>query len=332
MRALAHEGVVSNMASRRPRRSRGASALSSDAPSSSASFELVEEGSDSGTASIEDALAGLSFDSGSSSSMPVVQPTLANVRAHTHAQTQAQAEPSVRRQFVCPEHGAFWKKVPAAGNKRNGACVARCKKCPVVAGVGLKYVAIPVDEERGKGLYHCRECANTWTSNTACRKLAQYCFAEGCTARDHMIGELPSELRAPDPGWLRARRFARARARNPTIDEHAPFDAEAGLGGEGGTGGGMGGGVGGARQRRAHFCAGCATGACKQPPPLSPVHESTGSTAATMSGGTWSTANSEWSVGSVHTERSPATTSRSRRRQFLGGGRAADEAPTTPPP
>ena len=327
------------MASRSRRsRSRGASALSaSDARSSSASFELVEEGSDSGTASIEDALAGLSFDSGSSSSMPVVQPTLANVRAHTHAQAQAQAEPSVRRQFVCPEHGAFWKKVPAAGNKRNGACVARCKKCPVVDGVGLKYVAIPVDEERGKGLYHCRECASTWTSNTACRKLAQYCFAEGCTARDHMIGELPSELRAPDPGWMRARRFARARARNPTIDEHAPFDAEAGLGGEGGAAaedrpGGTGGGAAAAaaRRRRAHFCAGCATGACKQPPPLSPVHDSTGSTAATMSGGTWSTANSEWSLGSVHTERSPATTSRSRRRKFLGGGRAADEAPTTP--
>jgi hypothetical protein len=271
--------------------------------------------------------------------MPVLQPTLANVRAHTHAQAQAQAEPSVRRQFVCPEHGAFWKKVPAAGNKRNGACVARCKKCPVVDGVGLKYVAIPVDEERGKGLYHCRECASTWTSNTACRKLAQYCFAEGCTARDHMIGELPSELRAPDPGWMRARRFARARARNPTIDEHAPFDAEAGLGGEGGAAaedrpGGTGGAAAAAaaRRRRAHFCAGCATGACKQPPPLSPVHDSTGSTAATMSGGTWSTANSEWSVGSVHTERSPATHSRSRRRQFLGGGRAADETPTTPPP
>ena len=58
--------------------SRGASALSaSDARSSSASFELVEEGSDSGTASIEDALAGLSFDSGSSSSMPVVRQTAA---------------------------------------------------------------------------------------------------------------------------------------------------------------------------------------------------------------------------------------------------------------
>ena len=56
---------------------------------------------------------------------------------------------TTRRQFVCPDHGSFWKKVPEGGNKRNGMCVARCKKCPLVGGVGPKYEAIPVEEERG---------------------------------------------------------------------------------------------------------------------------------------------------------------------------------------
>ena len=324
------------MPSQRSGRSSSARAAAATHPSteerssSASSFDYVDASDGSTVSLIEDELAQLSLNASSGNLAPTlanVPPTIANVRALA----QAQAAPSVRRQFVCPEHGTYWKKVPPEGNKQNGACVARCKKCPLVNGVGIKYVAIPVDEERGKGLFHCRECDNTWTSNTACRKLTQYCWAEGCTARDNMIGELPSEIRSPDPGWMRARRFARARANNPTIDEDAPFqmpEAHAGGGGgadgvDGGFGAGVGSG-GAARRRRPHHCAGCATGECKQPPPLSPVHVSTGSTAATISGKTWSTANSEWSLGSVHTDRSPATTSRSRRRRFLGGGRAAD--------
>lgn len=249
-------------------------------------------------------------------------PTRANLQALDQALRDAAGY--VRRQFVCPEHGAFWKKVPSGGNKRGGLCVARCKRCPVINGVGQKYVAIPVDQERGKGLYTCDECENTWTSNTACRSLQQYCFAEDCTARDRMHGVFPREIRAPDPGWLRAKRFVKARRDMPTVDETAPFEMDGGGGNEGAldpqpprlrppANG----------RRHAHWCTGCATGACKEPPPASRPHESTGSTASTVSGKTWSTANSEWSAGSMHSDRSPATQSRSRRRMFLAGGQAS---------
>ena len=253
-------------------------------------------------------------------------PTRANLEAL--AQAERVAAGTVRRQFVCPAHGAFWKKVPAGGNKAGGLCVARCKRCPVVNGVGLKYVAIPIEQERGKGLYTCNECQNTWTSNTACRSLAQYCFAEGCTARDRMQGVFPHEIRAPDPGWLRARRFAKARRDMPGIDENAPVDVSNHSAHHGG----------GAPEpspslrtppngrRHEHWCSGCATGACRQPPPASLRHESTGSTASSVSGRTWSTANSAWSAGSVHTDRSPATQSCSRRRKFLAGGATAQSA------
>ena len=53
--------------------------------------------------------------------------------------------------------------------------VARCKPCNRVHGGrgGPKYLAIPIDEERGQGLYECAECAHVWTSNKACRSLQQ---------------------------------------------------------------------------------------------------------------------------------------------------------------
>ena len=322
--------------------------------SNSSSFVDVDSHSSSG---LEDATSALSISTNSrASSIEPTPLTRANLNAHTMAAT----EPSVRRQFVCPDHGAFWKKVPPQGNKRDGTCVATCKKCPVINGARQKFVAIPIDQERGKGLFRCGECANIWTSNTACRSLAQYCWAEDCTARDRMHGEYPAEVRAPDPGWLRARRFAQRQQDTPTIDENAPVNFEeanyfppAGDGGAGdwnaadagstqsersarsirsdGFGGpdAPGGTRGAARRRRPHHCSGCATGACKQPPPPSRPHESSGSTAATMSGRTWSTANSEWSVGSVHTERSPAPESRSRRRMFIGGGRVSESVPVS---
>ena len=48
-----------------------------------------------------------------------------------------------------------------------------------------------------------------------------------------------------------------------------------------------------------HFCSGCATGACKLPPPISKRHVSTGSTAPTLSQATWSTASGT-SISSSH--------------------------------
>ncbi|KAL3906532.1 MAG: hypothetical protein SGPRY_010514, partial [Prymnesium sp.] len=53
---------------------------------------------------------------------------------------------------------------------------------------------------------------------------------------------------------------------------------------------------------RKHFCAGCATGACRDPLPISKVHIPTGSTAtASISAKTWSTDGSiAFSEGSYH--------------------------------
>ena len=74
-----------------------------------------------------------------------------------------------RRQFNCPTHGTFWKKTFSVKP------VARCKPCNRAHGGqgGPKYLAIPIDEERGQGLYECAECAHVWTSNKACRLLQQ---------------------------------------------------------------------------------------------------------------------------------------------------------------
>ena len=89
-----------------------------------------------------------------------------------------------RRQFNCPTHGTFWKKTYS--NKP----VARCKPCNRAHGGqgGPKYLAIPVAEERGQGLYECAECAHVWTSNQACRSLQQYCSKGDCAAAEAQRG------------------------------------------------------------------------------------------------------------------------------------------------
>ena len=89
-----------------------------------------------------------------------------------------------RRQFNCPTHGTFWKKT------YSHKPVARCKPCNRAHGGqgGPKYLAIPIDEERGQGLYECVECAHVWTSNHACRSLQQYCSQEGCAAAEAQRG------------------------------------------------------------------------------------------------------------------------------------------------
>ena len=69
-----------------------------------------------------------------------------------------------------------------------------------------------------------------------------------------------------------------------------------GGGGKGGGGGGRGGKInliGSPGWQRDHLCSGCATGACRRPPPISRVHVSTGSTATcSISTRTWSSAGS----------------------------------------
>ena len=123
----------------------------------------------------------------------------------THHDRQLKATASAlttieRRQFVCPKHGPFWKQVVAAKP------VARCKSCnreeaeadPKSQG-GPKYTAIPKEEERGRGLFRCPSCGHTWTSNTACRGLHQYCQNEHCDAAEREIGAFPAEIREPLP-------------------------------------------------------------------------------------------------------------------------------------
>ena len=51
--------------------------------------------------------------------------------------------------------------------------------------------------------------------------------------------------------------------------------------------------------RRKHWCTGCATGACRRPPPKSDPHDSSGST-VTIAAKTWTTnASDAWSDGSI---------------------------------
>ena len=248
----------------------------------------------------------------------------------THHDRQLKATASAlttieRRQFVCPKHGPFWKQVVAAKP------VARCKSCnreeaeadPKSQG-GPKYTAIPKEEERGRGLFRCPSCGHTWTSNTACRGLQQYCQNENCDAAEREIGAFPAEIREPLPPrpYFRKRRPMDAVPENG-VSEGGGGDFGGGGGGgdfgggggfgDGGGGGGFGdgfgggGGGGGGRigQRRPHWCSGCATGACKRKPPESTIHESTGSTAPTLSVKTWTTNGSvAWSEGSSQSRRS----------------------------
>ena len=218
----------------------------------------------------------------------------------THHDRQLKATASAlttieRRQFVCPKHGPFWKQVVAAKP------VARCKSCnreeaeadPKSQG-GPKYTAIPKEEERGRGLFRCPSCGHTWTSNTACRGLQQYCQNENCDAAEREIGAFPAEIREPLPP-------------RPYFRKRRPMDAvpENGVSEAGDFGGGGGGGGGRIGQRRPHWCSGCATGACKRKPPESTIHESTGSTAPTLSVKTWTTNGSvAWSEGSSQSRRS----------------------------
>ena len=182
----------------------------------------------------------------------------------THHDRQLKATASAlttieRRQFVCPKHGPFWKQVVAAKP------VARCKSCnreeaeadPKSQG-GPKYTAIPKEEERGRGLFRCPSCGHTWTSNTACRGLHQYCQNEHCDAAEREIGAFPAEIREPLPPrpYFRKRRPMDAVPENG-VSEGGDFGGGGGggdFGGGGGfgDGGGGGGGGGGGRigQRR----------------------------------------------------------------------------------
>ena len=149
------------------------------------------------------------------------------------AKHEQRTEVVERRQFNCPQHGTFWKKCCARKP------VAHCPECKSGTDEdGPKYVAIPKEEERGRGLFKCGVCGNQWTSNTACRGLAQYCQGKGCHAIDHQIGTFPHQMRPQLPRWkLKERREAAAAHRQERMNN-------GGGGGAGGNGAVAGGGGG----------------------------------------------------------------------------------------
>ena len=158
------------------------------------------------------------------------------------AKHEQRTEVVERRQFNCPQHGTFWKKCCARKP------VAHCPECKSGTDEdGPKYVAIPKEEERGRGLFKCGVCGNQWTSNTACRGLAQYCQGKGCHAIDHQIGTFPHQMRPQLPRWkLKERREAAAAHRQERMNN--------GGGGGGGGNGAVAGGGGGELEAIAEDC------------------------------------------------------------------------------
>ena len=131
------------------------------------------------------------------------------------AKHEQRTESVERRQFNCPQHGTFWRKVTAHKP------VARCDEC---GDDGPKYEAIAKEEERGRGLFRCGDCGNQWTSNSACRGLAQYCQGVGCFAMDRQKGTFPHQMRAQLPRSKMRERRATAAAAGATYLDDIPED------------------------------------------------------------------------------------------------------------
>ena len=283
---------------------------------SSQASEVDPQEASSSDFSLVSPLHSSSEDDGALALIPL---TAENLNAHTRRSTATE-----RRMFVCERHGVFWKKVPVGGNKSNGQAVAGCSRCGPANTT--KLLVLPREEERGKGLFECSECGNVWTSNSACRKLAQYCWAEGCSRAERQEATFPGDIRTVDPPWLRARNRARNRGGADDPGSDGGFEALDPIAEEGTAPPSSGPALRVPPGGRKHHCSGCATGACKLEPPPSRLHVPSGSTCPTLSDKTWSTIGSEWSDGSVRTDRSPANRSRSRRRRFYAGGNAAGSA------
>ena len=240
--------------------------------------------------------------------------TAENLDAHTRRSISTE-----RRMFVCAVHGVFWKKVPVGGNKANGQAVARCARCGPTKQT--KLLALPREEERGKASSRLR-VRNVDVQQRACLP----------STVGRRAVRVPNARKRPfrgqthcGPPWLRARNRARNRgADDPGSD--GGFEALDPIAEEGTAPPSSGPALRVPPGGRKHHCSGCATGACKLEPPPSRLHVPSGSTCPTLSDKTWSTIGSEWSDGSVRTDRSPANRSRSRRRRFYAGGNAAGSA------
>lgn len=143
-----------------------------------------DDGLDDVDPSEDDGLWG-SGRGGCAAVVPKAKAAASGLTSAALAQHDQATDKSERRQFNCPHHGTFWNKVLARKP------VARCDQC---GDASAKYEAIPVEEERGRGFFKCDDCGNAWTSNSACRGLAQYCQAAGCTALDHQKGTFPAQV------------------------------------------------------------------------------------------------------------------------------------------
>jgi hypothetical protein len=201
-----------------------------------------------------------------------------------------------RRQFNCPRHAPaqlaflFFKKVP------RHKPVASCPRCKGGGGGGGgRLVAVPKSEERGYGMFRCRECRSSWGSARACPSLGQFCQTPSCS---QSAGEVPIFPFRLEPVRHKPREGGRKpMGSSPSVpeDEAVSHGMEGLNMGAGGFGDPFAGG--GAADAPplpppgpGHRCTGCAEGACNRRfPPASAQHASSGSTASTCSGRTFST-------------------------------------------
>jgi hypothetical protein len=85
------------------------------------------------------------------------------------------------RQFGCePCARAWWKTVSAP------KFVSRCRKC------GVRYDAVPVDQQHGHGVFECA-CGHRWTNSKAKGDLEQDCKRCGAMVRVTSIGPPPKQ-------------------------------------------------------------------------------------------------------------------------------------------
>lgn len=210
-----------------------------------------------------------------------------------------------RRQFRCPSHGVFFKKVP------DRKPVTTCPSCRS-EGKPKKWLAIPRKQEKGFGLFRCGMCQSTWGSSMACRSLGQFCGQDHCPGRETPV--FPFKILAQRRGGSGGRGRPIRKQSRPDALETIPEPAEQTFDHKF-TRGGIGKqgyfqiledqpheisfpeedikaeawGDDGTRKLR-HRCTGCDRGLCRDlKVPLSKAHKSTGSTAKTCSARTWST-------------------------------------------
>mmetsp|Transcript_26130 Transcript_26130/g.38676 ORF Transcript_26130/g.38676 Transcript_26130/m.38676 type:complete len:482 (+) Transcript_26130:88-1533(+) len=99
-----------------------------------------------------------------------------------------------RRQFNCPEcpkHGrgkfVFFKKVPAFKP------IVKCPKCKRASrGKCMRLYPVPVNSEKGYGLFKCKDCDGKWGSSRTIRNIGQECYT--CKKNGKLVFVKPFRL------------------------------------------------------------------------------------------------------------------------------------------